>query len=176
MPLDELYVEWLYRQVGFPDVRNLSQSYWKLMQLLYEKEFTWDIIEKDENRAHDGKDLRREFLDETCIRPDKGWLDFGCSMLELMVALSRKLAFQSDAPASDWFWILIDNLGLTECTNAVEIDEQIVNHILDKVILRDYAVNGAGGLFPLQSHGSRDQDQRNVELWYQAEAYLLERL
>lgn len=177
MPLDEAYFTWLYSQVGSVDLRNRSKTYWKLLTLLYKKEFIWSTIEKDGNRAQDGRDLRQEFLDVTgTIMDEPGWTDFPCSMLELMVALSRKLAFQGEGKPSDWFWGLIENLGLIECTDTTDVDQEIIEHILDKVIYREYAKNGAGGLFPLQRHSRRDKDQTQVELWYQAEAYLLERL
>lgn len=175
MPLEEAYFVWLYGQVGSVTNRNRSKTYWKLLRLLHQKEFTWSRrkFENDGNRAQYGKDLRLDFLRETAIRDDEpGWLEMGCSMLELLVALAIKLAFEGDGEPSQWFWDMMGNLGLTECTDAHPPDETIVNHILDKVINRDYAPNGAGGLFPLLKP---KQDQRDVELWYQANAYLLER-
>jgi hypothetical protein len=174
MPLDEEYFVWLYSQVGSVKNRNRSKTYWTLLRLLFEEEFTWTDIVMDENRAQDGKDLRIDFL-HTTGRPevDSSWLDIGCSFLELLIALSRKLAFEADGQPSDWFWILIANLGLHECTDARPPDPRIVNEILDKVTKRDYSPNGAGGLFPLEY---ANEDQRDVELWYQAQAYLLERI
>lgn len=175
MPLDETYFVWLYSQVGSVKNRNRSRTYWKLLRLLHGKEFTWSNIEMDENRAHDGKDIRRTFLTETNTRnDDPTWMDLGCSMLELLIGLSGKLAWENDEfNQSGWFWQLIENLGLTECTDANPPDPRIIDEILDKVIERDYAPNGAGGLFPLKNY---NEDQRDVELWYQAQAYLLERL
>lgn len=179
MPLDEAYFVWLYSQVGSVDNRNRSKTYWKLLQLLHLKEFTWLDIEKDENRAQDGKDLRLEFMrsENVQIKHTKldGWSDLPSSFLELLIALSRKLAEQGGGQPADWFWDMIQNLGMTECTDATPTEEVIIEHILDKVINRDYAPNGAGGLFPLADM-SEQQDQRDVELWYQAQAYLLERL
>lgn len=177
VPLDEAYLIWLYSQVGSVKNRNRSKTYWKLLRLLYCKEFTWNEIDRDQNRAQDGKDLRHEFLRETdtvVLDTDDGWMEMGCSMLELLIALSRKLAFEADdGNAADWFWQLIDNMGLCECTDANPPDEIIVDRILNKIINRDYSPNGAGGLFPLDN---TEEDQREVELWYQANAYLLERL
>jgi hypothetical protein len=174
MPLDETYFVWLYSQVGSVKIRNRSKTYWKLLRLLFQKEFTWSDIEKDENRAQDGKDLRTEFLRETnTVVDEDGWLDIGASFLEMLIALAWKLAFEGGGEVSERFWEMIENLGLAECTDAHPPDEGIVNHILDKVINRDYSPNGAGGLFPLSK---TDQDQRDVELWYQANAYLLESL
>ena len=39
------------------------------------------------------------------------------------------------------------------------------------VIDRDYDASGFGGIFPLRRPA---EDQRKVELWYQAAAYILE--
>lgn len=175
MPLDETYFVWLYSQVGSIKIRNRSKTYWNLLRILYRKEFSWAEIERDGNRAQDGKDLRHDFLRETGIEIDNtdGWLDMPCSFLEMLIALSRKMAFEGGGETSDWFWDLLNNLDLLGCTDAQPGEEIITNHILDKVINRDYGENGAGGLFPLKS---ADEDQRNVEIWYQANKYLLERL
>lgn len=178
MPLDEDYFVWLYSQVGEVDLRNRAQTYWSLLKIFHEKEFTWTRkFEKDGNRAQAGKDLRKEFLRQTNTRisnrSERLWMDEGCSVLEMMVALSFKLAWDGEGQPADWFWQMIDNLGLTECTDANPPDEMIINIVLDKVINREYGENGAGGLFPLTN---THEDQRDVELWYQAEAYLLERI
>jgi hypothetical protein len=176
MPLDEAYFVWLYSQVGSVQNRNRSKTYWTLLRLLHEKKFTWTKkFDKDGNRAQDGKNLRREFLRTTGTalnKIDDGWMDLDCSMLELFVALSWKLAFEGEGEPHEWFWVLIDNIGLTECNDANPPEKVIIDEILDKVIYREYARNGAGGLFPLQR---TKEDQRGVELWYQMQAYLLER-
>lgn len=176
VPLDEAYFVWLYSQIGSVEKRNLSRTYWKLLRLLYRKEFSWDdeTMEKDGNRAQDGKDLRRRFLEETdVVNDESGWLEMGCSMLELLIGLALRLEFTSGSDRAVWFWEMIANLGLTECTDADPPDEHIIEHVLNKVIDRDYLPNGAGGLFPLNTD---NVDQRGVELWYQANAYLLERI
>lgn len=174
VPLDEAYFVWLYSQVGSVKNRNRSKTYWNLLRFMYKKEFTWSDIEKDANRAQDGKDLRREFVRQTGYVVDEGDLMLeGCSFLELLVGLSWALAFEGEGEPAYWFWDLVRNLGLCECTDATSLDEAVLDHILNKVINRDYSPNGAGGLFPLQHP---DKDQREVELWYQANAYLLERL
>jgi hypothetical protein len=176
MPLDEAYFTWLYSQVGSVKLRNLSKSYWTLLRMLYEKEFTWDErrMAKDGNRAEDGKDLRLQFMREKGMTvTDAAWLHMPCSVLEMLVALAFKIAFQGGGEQDERFWEMIENLGLLECNDAYPPNPEIVDQILDKVIDRDYAPNGAGGLFPLPEPV---KDQRGVELWYQANAYLLERL
>lgn len=178
VPLDEAYFVWLYSQVGSVKLRNKAKSHWKLLRLLFTKEFVWSL-EGDDNRAVDGTDLRRQFLDDLdeqeCakyLRQDPTWLDQPCSLLEMLLALAFKLAWESDGVTqSEWFWRLIDNVALTDCTDADPPSKEMVDRVFDKIINREYADNGAGGLFPLQRP---HEDQREVELWYQAQAYLLE--
>lgn len=174
MPLDEAYFVWLYSQVGSVETRNKSRTYWALARLLHQKEFAWSHIDRDENRAHDGTDLRRQFLNEKNLKPQGDFLAMPCSMLELLVAMAFKLewdSFQMTQP--EWFWHLIENIGLLEYNDANPPDEEEANDILDRIINREYEADGAGGLFPLRNP---QEDQRSVELAYQAQAYLLERI
>lgn len=170
-PLDELYFVWLYSQVGSVEATNPSKTYWGILRLLHSKEFLW-IIPNDDNRAEDGKALRHEFINEEELdNIDQDWLDLGCSMFELLIGLSRRLSFLEDGEPSNWFWRLIENLGLEEYNDNSIIPEGKVSDILDNVIYRTYRTNGRGGLFPLKRP---NKDQRDVEIWYQLNAYLLE--
>lgn len=171
-PLDEAYFDWLYDQVGSVRIGNPSKTYWKMLELLFFKEFVW-IVSNDDNRAEDGRDLRLEFVNEKGIKADRNWMDLGCSMLELLIGLSRRLAFEADGRASDWFWKLINNIGLDQYHDGMHLPKEKINEILDNIIWRNYRPNGHGGLFPLD-HAV--EDQREVELWYQLSAYLLERV
>jgi hypothetical protein len=172
-PLDQAYFEWLCSQVGPVRLQNNSKaSYWKLLEFLYKKEFTWKI-ERDANRASDGQDLRYQFTRETGNKADTVWMSMPCSFLEMLYALAFAVAFEGGGEPSERFWELIHNVGLTGCTDRSRPSEAIVDHMLNKIMDRDYNENGAGGLFPLNNP---TQDQRGVELWYQAQAYLLERL
>ena len=95
-------------------------------------------------------------------------------MLELLVVLARALAFEMDDPADIWFWHLIDVMDLARF-NDLEYDDEaaeIVAQTLDRIIWRRYNDHGQGGLFPLRDPV---EDQRDVELWYQLNAYLIER-
>lgn len=181
MPLDEAYFVWLYSQVGPVDTRNRSKTYWDLLRFLYKKKFIWSKhMERDGNRAQDGKDLRQVFLNETGHPPPSpDWLYDDCSVLEMLLALAQKIAFESldeDVNSAFWFWRMIENVGLYEFTDANPPTKETVDLVFDRVMLREYEKNGYGGLFPLQHHQSRDDDQRNVELWYQGQAYLLEHI
>lgn len=170
-PLDEQYFIWLYSQVGSVKSRVRSRTYWSLLRQLYSKEFVW-LVPNDDNRVEDGRDLRHEFVTEQGIEgPDPEWMQMGCSVLEMLVALSRRLAFESTGRPARWFWHLIENLKLNDFTDAVEYDTQFVDGTLDILIWRLYEPNGEGGLFPLRKP---KEDQRRVEIWYQLSAYLLE--
>lgn len=170
-PLDEMYLEWLYCQVGDPAIKDPTRTYWRMAKTLYTKEFVW-LIPNDSNRIEDGKDLRYEFVDQSGLNDvDREWIHLGCSMLELFVGLSRRLAFQADGEPRDWFWQLIVNAGLDEYNDTYRGLEKPVSEILDRIIWRTYNSDGHGGLFPLQSP---ERDQREVELWYQLNAYILE--
>lgn len=171
--LDELYLTWLYGQIGSIKTRNRSRSYWSLSRQLYKKEFIW-LVPNDDNRVEDGRDLRYEFF-EACeiVDPDPTWMAMGCSMLEMLIAISRRLSFEADGEPRIWFWHLIEILDLHQYNDRVYNDKirDTVDDVLDTVIWRTYLPNGRGGLFPL-NHPKRDQ--REVELWYQLSAYLLE--
>lgn len=172
-PLDELYLRWLYSQVGNVKLRDRRRTYWSLMRLLYKKEFVW-LIPNDDNRLEDGRDLRMEFVhDEGIDDVDALWMTIGCSMLEMLIGISRRLNFEDEKnTVAEWFWELIDNLEMKVLD--LHMDQRIedqVNVVLDECIWRTYHKNGQGGLFPLRRPA---KDQRDVELWYQLSAYLLE--
>jgi hypothetical protein len=168
-PLDELYFSWLYSQVESVSVADPSKTYWEILKQLYSTEFLW-IIPNDDNRAEDGKALRHEFISkEGLVDVDYHWMELGCSMLELMIGLSRVLSFQADGEASNWFWELMENLGLERFNDNTFIPVEDVNEILMGVIWRIYNRDGRGGLFPLRK---AREDQRDVELWYQLQYYI----
>ena len=177
-PLDDLYLEWLYRAIGVVSNKNKRRSYWGLAKKLYSTEFLY-FIPNDENRAWDGTDLREEFYDETPdAEYDSAWLGQECSMLEMLIALARRADFLADKDSMDggvggWFWKFMSNVGLDQYTdntiNTGSLEE--IEQILDQVNNRTYSRNGVGGLFP--SHQIK-RDQRKVELWYQLNRYLLE--
>jgi hypothetical protein len=170
--LDELYLTWLYSQIGSVNLKNPSRTHWSLAKQLYTKEFLW-FIPNDDNRSADGKDLRYEFLEVADLEElDPIWLGLPCSMLEMMIALTRHLSFQAEGEPHDWFWQLIENLDIPPCDDRLYNDDlhDEIEDILDRVIWRTYDSNGNGGLFPMQS---ADKDQRKVEIWYQLSAYLM---
>lgn len=171
--LDDRYFEWLYGLIGAVRNRNPARSYWLFAKQLYTKEFVW-FVPNDDNRVEDGKELRYEFLAEKGTdEVDLEWMALGCSMLEMLIALSHRASFVSDKAPGDWFWLLMRNAELDGYNDrryssrvAKEVDEK-----LDRIINRTYSRNGEGGLFPLRQ---TPNDQRKVEIWYQMSEFLLE--
>jgi hypothetical protein len=172
-PIDETYFAWLYELTEAPSHKNPARSYFLLMGQLYTKPFRWHI-RNDDNREMDGRELREEFLRKhSNYSPSDEWMDLPCSMLEMLLALSRRVAFDSYGSPAAWFWKLIENI---ELRNFRDIEhnhhfEEEIDFVLERIISRTYGRDGTGGLFPLRRS---PRDQRRVELAYQMEAYLLE--
>lgn len=172
LPLDELYLQWLYSQVADITRKSPSRTYWSLFRLLYKKEFIW-LIPNDDNRVADGKALRHEFLaDERITYVDRNWMDIECSVLEMLVALSRRLGTITEVEPRECFWHFLTVLELSHYTDNRQIPHDEVDEILDILIWRRYRSNGDGGLFPLKHQPL--QDQRDVEIWYQLNTWLNE--
>lgn len=170
--LDEQYLVWLYSQAHSLRLKNPTRTYWGLFRQLYFKEFIW-LIPNDDNRAEDGRDLRYEFIDQMDIEnAPASWMRMGCNVLEMLTALSRRLAFEGEGHPADWLWLLLVNLDLSGLNDrGYSRHKRRVDEILENMIWRTYEPDGRGGLFPLRHPV---EDQREVEVWYQLCAYLLE--
>lgn len=171
VPLDELYLEWLYSQVADPNFQDEDLTYWEVLKILFSVDFAY-VVRMDENRVEDGKALRRRFIAEQRLSGvSEAWIELGCSVLELMVGLSERLAFLADGEPHYWFWELMGNLGLRHYNDSYIIPTEDVEEILERVIFRYYGPDGRGGFFPLK-HPTRDQ--RDIELWAQLSDYVME--
>lgn len=162
--LNEKYFEWLVSQFNIGHGRLTDRTYDNVFMALYARDFAW-FVPNDDNRVQDAKQLRREFLGRM-----RDTLPECCSVLEVMVALSRHMEFMGGGSAPDWAWRLFKNLGLHELSDPLsELEADILGEILERLIFRNYSRDGNGGLFPL---AFPEQDQRKVELWYQMNAYM----
>lgn len=164
--LEGAYFDWLVGQVSSRSNPNPARSWVILLEQLHTTPFDW-FIPNDDNRIEDGCELRSEFING----PFES--DGRCSVLEMLIALSRRASFESYSTPAEWFWHLMSNLDLAKYTDEVymDLDSNEVDHILHRMINRRYDYDGLGGLFPLREP---TQDQRQVELWYQMSSYLLE--
>lgn len=165
--LEQLYFNWLYAKIHLTDIPY--DVYSSLLHILHKTEFIW-LLTGDDNRAEDGIDLRKEFIRESRLEVDETWFDDGCSVLEMMVAFSRRAQFDTEISSSQWFWQFISNLGLSDCHND-SVDAEFVAEILYIFVWRTYDYDGTGGMFPLKDPSN---DQRKVEIWYQFCEYLVD--
>jgi hypothetical protein len=165
---DQQYFAWLVDQVDLPT----DAQYDGLLNVMFGMEFVW-IIGNDENRIADGRDLRLEYLDRLPHEEqDAGLYDIPVSFLEVLVGLSRRVAFLVDQDARVWAWRLIRNLklgGFHDPLTGREVRK--VMRCLEGVIWRRIGPDGSGGFFPLTDP---KDDQRTVEIWYQMTAYINE--
>lgn len=142
--------------------------------LLRSIEFTY-IIPRDENRAQDGLDLRCRFASMNNYNPDIAYeIDGPCSVLEMMIALAIRCeeTIMDDPKKGDrtvqWFWIMINNLGLSDQTDG-RFDKIFVTEAIQKFLNREYAPDGRGSLFRIRNCR---KDLRKVEIWCQLNWYL----
>lgn len=164
------YFEWLCDIVSHRKASEVK-DYYPMLLFIFQEPFI-SIIPNDDNRALDGIALRDRFQNETgySLMADKYYYK-ACSVLEMMIALSQRMAWETfnpayggDPDAAKAFWQLVKNLNLKP------------NHPENKLIIkglieRNYMENGLGGLFPLNyPHG----DQTKIEIWYQMMHYIYE--
>jgi hypothetical protein len=161
---DYAYYEWLVSQVDIPGDR----TYHDLFERMHNFEFVW-FVPNDDNRVQDGLDLRIEFLNGN--RPNLH-LE-GATMLEILVSLSRRVAFTGGGNERQWAWKLLKNLRLTKMSDPLtEEQAKRVDDILETLVYRTYERSGRGGFFPLKDSL---EDQTKIELWYQMNAYVIEK-
>lgn len=169
-PFENYYFEWLSAKVIDTNQTSPGLTYWKLFEVLHRTEFVW-LINGDDNRAEDGKELRREFILMADIPDNLDWRRvLPCSIFEMFVAFSARAAWMTDRPSRKWFWEFIENLGLTEFNDG-NFDQNEVTSIIERFIWRTYPPNGDGSMFPLRMS---PVDQQSIELWYQLCEYVIE--
>lgn len=121
------------------------------------------VLKQDTNRALDGLEFRNEY--EALF--DIPALPGECTVLEVLIGLSRRIAFQLGTPAEEeellliWFHKLVKNLKLT---NRLSTNER-----LSVWMERTFEADGRGSPFPLKRP---NKDQRDVEMWYQMQNYI----
>lgn len=172
--LEDRYFQWLCSLVCFSD----DVTYNNLLSFLYDTIFTSPIL-MDDNRAYDGCNLRYHFGDDEEVYMSRITyeLDYRpCSVLEMMIALALRLEQEilydpeKTNICPNIFWAMIDNMDLLKMSDDnfdVEYVFLRVNGMLD----RTYDYDGKYGLFSAKNPRG---DFRKMEIWYQAQAYLIE--
>ena len=170
--LNHVYFVWLLDKINLSE-RNImtSDQYGFLLDAMFQKTF-YAVVNKDWNRSVDGELLREKFASEKNMKePDLG----DCRVLEMLVALSIRIENEVmydhayGDRTSEWFWMMVRNLGLLQFDNS-HFSEKKVDEILTKFLDREYEPDGAGGLFPMKDS---EKDQREIEIWWQMQAFIL---
>ena len=173
------YFDWLCDKVRDS---SCDKSYLMLLKDLHNIPFM-AVLELDNNRAEDGKYLREEYAmyEAHSINALRAIESADCSVLEVLISIAERIRFEltstdtkEDDNISKYFWTMIHNLGLD-----IFVDENYTDNgssaaifeIVASWLDRTYSYDGEGGLFPLRNP---DYDQRDVEIWYQMQAYLEE--
>jgi hypothetical protein len=165
------YRNWLMDKMGGEDYRIL-------FDILYDTRFYW-VLPRDSNRADKGRYLRVTFSNESGLEYEEEFSEWPCSMLEMLVGLAfsiETIMYDPDEGdrSQEWFWMMVGNLGLDIFDDRTILENgsaalSFIDDTCRTFMDRSYCFNGIGGLFPLPN---TNEDQRKVELWYQANAYL----
>ena len=171
-----LYLIWLSEQV---DITFNGSPFSYLITALWEAPFVWQIPD-DMNRAVDGHKLRELYLQSHHVtHPELIFpVDDGCTFLEFLIGLAGRandiMYVPNTDQTGDYFWCFIYNLGMDHCTNdsyGLAWDDFYIHEKISKVLTRTYMPDGLGGLFPLKNS---IENQQNVPIWYQLNAFLIE--
>lgn len=172
------YLYWLM------DMVNAPSNYSILLLELLDIPFVWSTETKelsmDSNRSKDGIMLREEFINEyihsdRIVKLFKDLLEFDCSVLEMMVALTRRMERHvSERSMDNIFWDIMDNLELNEYDNDKFMDDPgcvyDLYDIIEVLLTRKYGKTGKGSMFPVSKRGCNLSD---MEIWRQANLYCL---
>lgn len=168
------YFAWLCSLV------RAEPEYSMLWQKLHDMDFVW-IVDRDENRAEDGKYLRYIFtidtLNEAEVEEIDQILSGPCSVLEFLVGLARRIeddimeSVDLENRTYRWFHEMVGNLGLLKYDNKHYSDGEI-DAIVHRFMSRKYSKNGHGNIFWV-GHFSGPLFS-SLEIWSQMQAYFLE--
>ena len=163
------YYIWLIDQIDFDSHSNYS----KLLEYLHNKNYIFENP-MDENRLEDGLSLRYNFEDCTDYQ-DYSSLIRPCSVLEMLIAFAARInvdVMDNAYSTAHWFWIMLDNLGLKDCTDE-EFDPEIVENVLNKWLKHDESLTKSkikSGIFTRKS-GKNGQDEWALMQTWIAEHY-----
>lgn len=160
------YFKWLVLQIGDTTVDDIEP----VCTLMHQKEFVW-FVANDDNRIQDALDLRLEYLyEENLPVPSDALRLVHVSVLEVLVALSRRMEFFVNGHSNHWAWVLMEHLGLDKYRGRITPRRrENVDQILEKLVWRQYEADGSGGFFPL---AWPNEDQRKIEIWYQLQNWI----
>ena len=168
------YFHWLTRKViGVKPDRSSTM----LLRELYSIPFKV-VIPNDSHRLDDGIGLRDLYEYET--GKPANWV-MPCSVLEVMVSIATYVAedvigsHYNSERTSEWFWMMVDNLGLRGIGGDDGVGSSTVRNYIHGVveawINRDFEYDGTGSPFPIKRPS---EDQRKIEIWKQICTYIVD--
>lgn len=177
--MEELWENYLQYLIWICHLEQF-RSHTRLFEMLHNLEFYWSI-DRDDNRAGDGTELRDNYdipLDITCGGEDlvEEFMNKPCSILEMLIGLAIRvdeeyLGDPMEPHPEEFFWEMIKNLGLDDYTdkrfNAGQVKKRVAMWID-----RRFTKNGLGSPFPVYND---DRDQRDLEIWDQMNSYINEK-
>ncbi len=172
------YSQWLHELV------DPQERYRILLTMLFELEFTW-IVDRDVNRAEDGCSLRDRFSVYAEMDCEESWMDWPCSVLEMLIGLSYRMENDLYDPSygdrmPKWFWVMVSNMGLRGCTDENvsgdrDTAKMYICEQVDKMLNRRYDSDGRDcALF--RRPETSDVDYKTAEIWCQANDFVLEKM
>lgn len=170
----EEYIDWLKSLVSDPGLFTDL-----FIQAAWDTEFV-PIVDNDDNRVRDGLELRSVYSEMALNGPRIAYTRF-CTILELLIGISKRMNGMLYIPEYQdltgyYFSELLENLGIYKIDDLELSDEAryaMYKSVFERLNFRRYEPDGSGGLFPLDRP---NDDQRNVEIWYQLQAYLEDRI
>lgn len=175
------YLCWLMNQGQIP--AEGPEGYSHLCEVLQDIYFV-SLIEFDENRIEEGKELREEWKDtcgDTSMEPDDELIPYTCTALEMIIVMARRMCFemsdsQFEAGIGKWVMELLENAGLAYWRNDIfemnpEYSQSRIRSTMNGIIYRRYLYNGEGSFFPMNYCHT---DVRKQELLVQMNNYLAE--
>lgn len=174
---EDEYFNWLY-DIVCDSSYTRELSYYMLFDYLYSTDFYW-VVERDENRAIDGMNLRYTFADINGVPEEELHAIFGnkrCSVLEMMIALVDRCeeAITCDEEygnrRSQWFWTMLVNIGLSQYSDQ-RFNLSAVERVTSIFLKRTYKDNELGCPFHVQNPRA---PLNQTELWMQLNWYLAE--
>lgn len=177
--MEELLKDYLQYLIWLCHLEKFK-NYTRLFEELHNLWFYWSI-DRDENRAGDGEELRDNYdipLYITCGAEDlvDAFMNRQCSVLEALIGLAIRvdeeyLGDPMEPHPEEFFWEMIKNLGLSEYTNR-RFDLELVRKRVAIWLDRHFTKNGLGSPFPVYND---DRDQRDLEIWDQMNSYINEK-
>ena len=173
MEIKDAYYKWLLETVG----EQSNGKFGILLYHLFNVDFTWiavDELDRDHNRAGDGKNLRDDFV---CNHPnlDRDITDDeldselgNVSVLEVLIGIAKRIDDilydpEEDSKVKEYFWIMIRNLGLYS-QNDANFSMAEVEDCLYIWMNRQYDGHGNPCNILKFKH---DIGANSIEIWYQ---------